>query len=346
MSENRFTNESLAAIAEVFASLSTKVIKHFPSWDYATVEQQFTLLQTSLATLSSAIGSHHYVLEITQATTAGKPLSAKEILNANTPQYSIIRLGKTLDIVAVQSFTADIPTSVELSDASSQTVLLYREANDAVTVYANGCTAGYFDLKRPHIRPPISSRFARRAEDYEYSILDHYSECVRYGQSTDHWSNKPARILFALKGTSKTEDIFHRDLHLWLEKHLQAQVWRGPKDTTRDELDIIIISPRGRTYLVEIKWIGVNSNHTKYTINDISKGIGQMNTYLTKQTRISKGTLVAYDGRDKVAFDKLLSISDEQTEGCKRLDVCNGVPVSDRGGCIILFLENKTASEQ
>ena len=341
-----FTKESLDAVADVFASITARLIKHFPDWDFATVANQIDSLQSTLASMSSALGAQHFVIEITQDDdTAKSPLLVKAIIDANAESISIIRVGKHLNIISRQDFTADSPTPVELSDKSKHTVLFHREANNAATVYAKGCVAGHFDLVSPHRRPPASSRFARRAEDYEYSILDHYRENVRFWQSTDHWEERPKRLLFALKGTAKTEEMFHRDLHHWLEKHLQAQVWRGPKDTTRDELDIIIISPKGRTYLIEVKWMGENKNGTKYTIKDISKGLGQLKTYLTKQTQVNKGTLVAYDGRAKGEFDALASISDEQTDGCKRLEVCNGIAVPERGSCLILFLENKTASE-
>ncbi len=341
-----FTKESLDAVADVFASITARLLKHFPDWDFATVSKQIDSLQSILANMSSALGAQHFVIEITQDDDSAKsPLSAKAIIDANTERISIIRVGKTLNIVSRRSFTADSPTPVELSDASQNAVLFYREANNAATVYAKGCTVGHFDLASPNHRPPTSSQFARRAEDYERSILDHYRENVRYGQSTDHWEKRPERILFALKGTAKTEEMFHRDLHHWLEKHLQAQVWRGAKDTTRDALDILIASPRGRTYLIEVKWMGENKNGTKYTIKDISKGLGQLKTYLTKQTKVKRGTLVAYDGRSKSEFDALASISDEQTDGCKRLEICNEIVVPERGSCLILFLENKTASE-
>jgi len=341
-----FTKESLVAVAEVFTSITARLIKHFPDWDFAKVTDQIDKLQSTLASMSAALGAQHFVIEITQDDDSGKlPISAKEILAANSDGISKIRVGKHLNIILTENFTSDSPTPVELSEKSQNTVLLHREASNAVTIYAKGYTAGHFDLVSPHRRPPVSSRFARRAEDYEYSILDHYREHVRYWQSTDHWDKRPQRLLFALKGTAKTEEMFHRDLQNWLEKNLQAQVWRGPKDTTRDELDILIVSPKGRTYLIEVKWMGENSNSTKCTLRDISKGLGQLKTYLTKQTHIKRGTLVGYDGRAKSDFEAMASISDEQTVGCKRLECCNGVTVPERGSCLILFLENKTASE-
>lgn len=343
----QFTKEALDAVNAVFTSIAAKIIKQFPTWDFATVNKQVGSLQQVLSGMTDGLGSQHCVFELTQEDDVGKPaLTAAKTHRINEQSISIIKIGKGCNIVSAHPFTADTPTSVELSERSASTVLVHREANNAATVYAKGLTIGFFDITSPHRRPPSSSKYARRAEDYEISVLDHYKKNVRYWQSTDHWQDRPRRILLATKGKSKTEDIFHQDLHLWLDRNLQAQVIRGAKDTTRDALDLLIIAPNGRTFLIEVKWMGKNSNDTKYTIKDVSKDIGQLKDYLLKRPDIRRGTLVAYDGREAKEFESLACISNEQVEGCKRLDTCCGVRVPERGNCLILFLENTTASQQ
>ncbi len=342
----QFTKEVLDAVSQVYTSIAAKIIKQFPNWDFATVNNQIESLQKKLSGMTTGLGSQHCVLELTQEDDDGKPALTAAIINqVNEHAVSIIRIGKGCNVISTHSFTPVTPSNVELSERSANVVLLYREANNAATVYAKGLTVGFFDITSPHRRPPSSSQFARRAEDYEISILDHYKKNVRYWQSTDHWDDRPKRVLLAQKGKSKTEDIFHQDLHLWLDRNLQAQVIRGAKDTTRDELDLLVIAPNGRTYLIEVKWMGKNRSGTKYTIKDVSKGLGQLKDYLLKRPDIKRGTLVAYDGREAKEFETLVCVSDEQVEGCKRLENCCGVRVPERGSCLILFLENTTASQ-
>lgn len=343
---NQLTKEVLDAVSEVYTSIAAKIIKQFPTWDFTTANTQIETLRQTLADMTDGLGSQHCVFELAQEDDAGKPaLTTASINQFNEQSISIIKIGRNCNVISTHSFTHDTPTSVELSERSANTVLLHREAHNAATLYAKGWTVGVFDITSPLRRPPSTSQFARRAEDYEIAILDHYKRNVRYCQSTDHWADRSKRVLFAKKGNSKTEDIFHRDLHVWLQNNLQAQVMRGPKDTTRDELDLLVIAPMGRTYLVEVKWMGKNSNDTKYTIKAVSDGLGQLKDYLVKQPDIKRGTLVAYDGRELKEFESVVCVSDEQTSGCKRLETCGGIPVPDRGSCLILFLENTTASQ-
>src|ERR1700722_17813769 len=114
-----FTKESLDAVADVFASITARLIKHFPDWDFATVAKQIDSLQSTLASMSSALGAQYFVIEITQDNDSAKsPLSVKAIIEANAESISIIRVGKHSNIISRQNFTADSPTPVELSDAS------------------------------------------------------------------------------------------------------------------------------------------------------------------------------------------------------------------------------------
>jgi hypothetical protein len=351
VSSSGFTQECQDAVIHVFKSLSARIIKHLPSRNFVTCEWQFTTLQSMLSGMANDLGATPFALEVTdEDDTDKKPLTASAILAANSSHFAVLRLGKTLRIISTIKLAGEsnqTPGAVQMSEFSKDTVVLMRETNDAVTVYACGYTVEHFDLRSPHTAPAKTSRFSRRADDYELSILDHYSECVRFWQRSDHWADRGNRKLRARLGSShKTELIFHNDLHHWLKTHLEAQVWIHPKDTTHDELDIGILSPTGRSYIVELKWMGINENGTSYAIKTVKKGLGQLRAYLTKQAKVVRGTLVAYDGREKVLFDALVCIANNKTEGCKRLGSCEGADVPPRGSCLVLFLEHETASQQ
>jgi hypothetical protein len=346
--------EHRAAITAVFKSPSALVLKHLPKWDFALGEQQFTNLKVSLKKMATDLGGEPFLLEIRQDNdSAGVPLTVAAILKANALGVTRITLGASLNVLRIQTLysPAEALTTgpVEISAASQSTILMWRASSDTVNVFANGQLVDFFDLRSPDKPPAMASRFGRRADDYELSILDHYRCCVRYWE-TDHWEDRRGRKLRKRLGSANnTEAIFHRDLHRWLKINLDAQVYSKAKDTSGDELDIIILSPQGRSYAVELKWIGTSSasgeRDFSYTITTVADGLDQLRTYLNKQTKIVCASLVAYDGRTESEFAALKCIDDKGPDGCKRLDSCEGRAVPPRGNCMILFLENKTASE-
>lgn len=350
MSTPKLVDEFEDSVIAVFRSLAARVIKHLPDLDFAVVEKQLTELQRSLAAMAGDLGNLPFVLEITQEDDSrGALLDAKAIAESVGPPHRTLTVGQNLRILKSRRFSSRStpPTPIQLSEASENTLIFSRGETDTVTVFACGRTVGFFNLRHPTELPPAGPSFNRSAEDYQFAVLDHYRRCVQYWQRTDHWADDPAsRTLRSRLGSAhKTELIFHNDLHHWLETNLLAQVWSGPRDTTRDQLDIIIAAPTGKTYLIEVKWMG-KSEKSSYTIKTVAKGLKQMGAYLKKQPKISEGLLVAYDGRKLAEFEVIASIALRDEEGCKWVNSCEGVPVPARGNCLILFLESQTASQQ
>jgi hypothetical protein len=131
----------------------------------------------------------------------------------------------------------------------------------------------------------------------------------------------------------------------WLERNLDGDVRSKPKHSSSDEPDIHVTSFNGNLYLVEVKWLGQNDRKTSHDKDWLEKAVRQLTQYLNKQATVRRATIVAYDGRDKSIFDSLTSIDDDNDEGCKTLDCCGAESIPPRGSCLVLFLENKTASE-
>lgn len=350
---NNLSQEHRTAVADVFKSPSAAVLKHLPQWGFALGEQQFSTLKASLKKMAKDLGSASFILEITQLDdSSGSPLTAAAILSANSSKLSCITLGAGLSVLRIKPVPATINSEfgpAEVSSMAESTVLLWHAPNDTIMVFADGRVVDYFDMQSPNAAPAMAARFRRRADDYELSIIDHYLNCVRYGE-TDHWHDRGTRRLRKRLGSAtNTEAIFHRDLHLWLKINLEAQVFSKAKDTSSDELDLLIIAPSGRTYVAELKWMGTSSavgeNDFSYTIKTVKDGLNQLREYLNKQPRIVRGSLVTYDGRIEKEFAALQCSDGNGPDGCKRLASCDGVAVAPRANCIILFLESKTASE-
>jgi hypothetical protein len=232
------------------------------------------------------------------------------------------------------------------SEASINTVVAQYESKSIVNFYANGVTAGRVSLDAPGSRPPTSSKFSRLGQDYELAIRDHYREDVKYWQETDHWVKPRSKrtLRNGLGIDTTTESIFHRSLHRWLDRNLDADVRSEARTVDSDEPDIFIAVYGGNLFVIEVKWLGTNGK-TPYGIPRLTKSIGQLRTYLNKETHVSKGTLVVYDGRDRDKFDALVRTDDDPENGCAMIEKCKTAEVPARGSCMILFLEDETASD-
>jgi hypothetical protein len=293
------------------------------------------------------LGDLIFGFELSQADfTTGDVITAKLIISENSEAPKLITLDQELRLIrsVPLDFDSQIAPGVTFSAVSANTVVAEYEGKSVVNFYANGFWVASESLDALGSLPPRRGKFARRGEDYELAIRDHYRNQVKHWQQTDHWEDRKKRILRKRLGSStNTEDIFHRSLLQWLNLHLDAQVRSKPRTVESDEPDIEVTSFGGKFFVIEVKWLGT-SGDKPYLIPRLIQGFGQLGTYLNKQTTVNKGTLVVYDGREREDFDAL-ETRETPEDGCVLIDHCNGTSLHPRGACVTLFLENKTASE-
>ncbi len=337
------------ATVAVFKSPGAKIVQRLPSndWDFALGVRIVDEIIALLRSIRDELGDKPYGFELTQQEDGTSELTAEFIVKSSVRKAHIIRLDKNLKVIDVVRLSCNDernPDEVDFSSASEGKAIAYYEDKSLVRFYSNGYTAGCVGLDDPESRPPRPSKFRRSADNYELSVRDHYKNGVRYSQDTLHWSDRASRLLHSKQGHLKTEGIFHKSLLMWLEIHVDGDVKSEPKDTRSDEPDIYIISPEGRKYLVEIKWLGTNGS-SDHGVAQFRRGLGQLSDYLKKNGSIDQGTLLVYDGRSRADFDALEMESVEE-EGCIRVSKCGVVKLPARGSCLVMFLESKTASNQ
>lgn len=142
---------------------------------------------------------------------------------------------------------------------------------------------------------PVISKFHRPMEEFEAVLSDHLDECLNAGQ-LKIWSNKADRIL--MSEPEKTELIFHRSLFSWAKLFVspKLKIYAEPTGLGQDKTDIIIVTSTG-SYVIEVKWLGINQSGQEYKQDRIDVGLAQVKIYLEKDHQLVCGYLVCYDGR-------------------------------------------------
>ncbi len=336
-----------SAAIQVFKDVSLRINERLDSWDFAlgnkTIEKLLQLLRAN----RDDLGDISFVFELQQTEhPAGANLTAKSLVNTASAKPTIVVLDRELRVIKTRplELKANISRVVTLCALSANIALAEYESRSVVNFYANRSVVACESLDSLGSAPPTKSKFARRGDDYEFAVRDHYREQVKYWQMTDHWHNRQKRILRKSLGSRKTtESIFHHSLFFWLNQNLDAHVRREPKTVESDEPDIEIASFSGKFFVIEVKWLG-SAGGSPYLRPRLVKAIGQVNTYLKKQKDVNKATLVVYDARKREEFEALTD-REPLEDGCLHLERCDRTRLLARGTCLVLFLENKTASE-
>jgi hypothetical protein len=334
------------AAVKVFKNVSLRITERLDSWDFAVGIPIVDKLVTFLRESRDDLGDISFTFEVRQVEHAtGESLTAELLVVLNSKKPVIVVLDRQLRVITTRSLNLKptLARSVGLCAVSENIVMADYEDRSVVNFYANRSVVSSESLDELGSLPPTRSKFARRGDDYELAIRDHYRNRVKYWQQTDHWQNRKKRVLRKKLGSKNTERIFHSSLLLWLNDHLDAQVRSEPKTVESDEPDIEIASFSGKFFVIEVKWLGT-AGSTTYSRPRLAQAIGQMNTYLKKQTTVNNATLVVYDGRKPDDFAALIPGKSVE-EGCVQLNSCDGKRLLARGACLTFFLESKTASE-
>jgi hypothetical protein len=111
-----------------------------------------------------------------------------------------------------------------------------------------------------------------------------------------------------------------------------------------DKTDIEIIKHGGDTFLLELKWLGKNQKST-YPLSKLTEAFDQVQNYLDTDPDVLEATLVVYDGRDLVEYEKLIFI-EQESGNWKEIKECETKKMPYRGTAFIFHLINETASKR
>lgn len=140
--------------------------------------------------------------------------------------------------------------------------------------------------------------YARPAAELNDMLTDHFDHCVARERGVRYWHNKSKRILST--GVDGTETIFQHSLITWLHDNVldKLDVYGEPSQQFgQDKTDVVVVAQSGR-YVIEVKWLGINKNHTTWKEKRINEGLVQVNIYMTNNPCI-QGFLTVYDARSE-----------------------------------------------
>lgn len=141
--------------------------------------------------------------------------------------------------------------------------------------------------------------------NYEELINDHFAQCVKHSQATDHWDNKDKRIL-----RSSPEDIFKNSLwyYLYMFSEDTNNVIAEYPLRSGNRIDIYVQSRNNEVYFFEIKVLGKyytenDNGYSEYKDNRVHHGLNQAIVYINEfkdnSQDIEKAELIIYDAREK-----------------------------------------------
>lgn len=271
-----------------------------------------------------------FILDLNPRSPGTGTLNATAITRATAEGRAYVHISWNLDIL--KTVRGPIPTHAtcsEISEAASTYVLLLE--GQAAYEFVNGRTVSQFDIQNPQTPLGYRGRHQRSINQFHEILADHYQSCLHMETGLRYWADKARRIL--LVGPDGTEGIFHHNLCWWLKENVvdYIDIYKEPSAAGQDKTDIVIVTAEG-CRVIEVKWMGKNSNGTSYGSPVIDQGLIQLKKYLERDAKFVWGNLVIYDGRSKDKHD-----NDSSHNSGHRHSACDAPS--------ILFLESDIPSQ-
>jgi len=289
------------------------------------------------------LGSISYIIELSTTGANTTQLSANIVIDKLKAGFNVFIVDHLLKLIGYENIPTISGSFLSQYSRRRGSVILHVINGVDFIIYANGVTIREMNTTRLTMLPPAYKKTMRSGYDYELSIQEHYKQRIRFSQYCNHWFDKGKRILV---GNRKTEEVFQENLLNWLCENLSdSKVVGKVNKLSKDETDIEIQHILGDCFLLEIKWLGVNSSGTEYKIKKIENGISQIKNYLLRDTDVFEAALIVYDGRSLDDF-KSIAHDDEEPEQWKKISKCGGKKLPARGKAYVFFLESEDASRR
>ena len=335
--------EILLEINRVCKEPCLEIFNSFPEEDLLIddIEDFLKRIYAFIAANYNDLGSVEYLLKLNFSDKGENVLNAGYILKEKSNNKQLYEIDHQLNTI----------NSIILNDLSDTLLCKHtRDTNSVILfvlngldtkLYCRGMIVGEINALNPGALPKINKRLGRSARDYKYSLKDFYKERVR-NNVTKHWNDPSKRILLG----GKTEDIFQFNLCNYLQENINAaRIIPKVKKISQDETDIEIIEHGGNSYLIELKWLGVNTTGTPYNETRIRDSFSQVKNYLEIDKEVIEATLLVFDGRTFAEYNKLVSI-DEEVGHWKEIRECMTEVLPLKGKGFVFFLISESASQR
>lgn len=167
-------------------------------------------------------------------------------------------------------------------------------------VYHCGRILDYSPIEGSQIIPGKLISKMKPISEYNEIIKDHFNECVRLAQQTDHWHNKANRIL-----RDSCEDIFKKSLWYYMNQFSLDAIEVTPEFQlpSQSQIDILARTSKNDVYIFEVKVLGdyfskkSKKGYNTYNNERVHEGMLQAKQYIEQCKEIKRGAVVVYDAR-------------------------------------------------
>lgn len=344
MVRNSYTPEVLEQVEQVCKDPAVFIYhqRQTTAPDIARITDVLTSICVFLKENYSEIGTLEYILKLNLSDKSVKnKLTAERILNSLNNDSKIIEINQGLSIISKDKLIDFSNSGIANYSKTNNAILIFVHNGIDLTIYVDGVPTKQINVNYPLSAPRVNKQTSRSSRDYRLSLIDFYNVRVK-NNITDHWHNRAKRIL---KG-GKTENIFQDQLTNWLTENISdGIVIPKVKKISKDETDIEIKALGGNSYLVEIKWMGVNESSTPYDMPRLKDSIHQVRNYLNIDPEVLDAALVFYDGRDLDKFKKIKCLEHQKDEW-KRLQEFSKEKLPLKATCFVFYLISLSASQR
>ena len=257
------------------------------------------------------------------------PLTTGLIQDSIELGQNLLRVDSKLRVIDAAAGNFSISAALKRTRESRTLEVLFHPSTLHYIVYGQHI---HDEMLENQDKLPASQRWYRPFAEFGQILEDHMEGAVQYERDLRYWADRKKRILLATP--DNTEKIFHGKLRWWLDNFLtdKLRVYAQPMGLGQDSTDIIVVTSSSAIFLIEVKWLGVNENKTKYDFKQIDKALVQVKEYLNKDKDVLGGYLVIYDGRSRDLHASQSNHSEKHRHmRCEKP--------------ILLFLESQTPSE-
>lgn len=287
--------EQFGSLRRVLADPSAKAsaLTNIPA---NVLENIFAKIEKFVRNSAADLGASKFLFHYINDHSGGRELSP-ELLNEMIAAGNFIAaIGNDASLIAAD---AGIPSLVSASDESEKMSSVSALCSgQEILLFAAGKVIAEIGIAPVNLGD--AADWKRSWRELDHSLDDHFEHCVENEKNLRYWEDRVSRTLLA--GPDGTEKIFHHSLFWWCSNFIRdaIDVYGEAQAMGQDKTDITIVTDIGNI-VVEVKWLGKNENGTSYSQVRIDEGMIQVADYLSRNSKLMKGYLVLYDGRNEDA---------------------------------------------
>lgn len=288
----QLTPEQFASLKQVLsepAGVAAAVLK-LPT---DQVDKMLERLQDITEAQAAGLKGERFLVIYSPGVSNRRPFDRAAIKDVVQKQTFILTVGDDCTLVSAATGIVDAVSASKYSENGPSLVALC-SANQ-ISVYVAGKPIA--DLSDSQGGPIGRSDWMMPATELRDSFDLHFKHCIENQKLVSYWGDRKKRIL--AKGQDGTEKLFHHCLFWWC-KHFVSDALTVFGETLglgQDKTDITIVTEVA-LIVVEVKWLGTNGT-TEFKEDRIEAGMVQVIDYLNRDSALSKGYLVLYDGRSE-----------------------------------------------